>query len=393
MLPRTCPFFHNAAGSPCAERRCSGGARNTAECRAVVVKYYTTKIEFPNNIGAARGKAVPTTDPACYSMVPRSCPFVASNTGSPCKAAACGSAGAKKSAACRATIVTYCAGADGHKDKACWSFVPKSCPFLKFADGSPCNVGKSVGTAIAVAAAAKTAADKIKNAADAALVAPTKAKTDADAAATKAAKDEKAAGVAKSAADTAVTDAATAKTTADEAKVLVDAAAKTAATKVLAAEAQTAFDTATNAVSQALIAVNAAQVLVSAPKVAVPATAAALACGMTNSFSSAGKNAVCRAAISRYCSSAAGRVDMACAKLMGTKTCPFDHSRDDSPCEAAACAGGKAMPRSACRSFISRYCNDDNTGKTDPACYSMTHAQCPFNKADTSPCKAQPCMC
>ena len=106
MLPRTCPFFHNAAGSPCAERGCSGGARNTAECRAVVVKYCTTKIEFPNNIGAARGKAMPTTDPACYSMVPRSCPFVASNTGSPCKAAACGSAGAKKSAACRATIGT-----------------------------------------------------------------------------------------------------------------------------------------------------------------------------------------------------------------------------------------------------------------------------------------------
>ena len=104
MLPRTCPFFHSAVGSPCTERGCGGGSRNTAKCRAVITKYCNTKAEFPDNIGANRGKAVPTTDPACYAMVPRSCPFVASNTGSPCKAQACGSAGGKKSAACRATI-------------------------------------------------------------------------------------------------------------------------------------------------------------------------------------------------------------------------------------------------------------------------------------------------
>ena len=76
-------------------------------------------------------KAAVSFDPACFSMVPRSCPFLASTPNSPCKAPACGSAGRKSLPECRSHIKLYCASAGGQTDRACWRLLPKSCRFRK----------------------------------------------------------------------------------------------------------------------------------------------------------------------------------------------------------------------------------------------------------------------
>ena len=291
LLPRTCPFFHNAPGSPCIDTRCSiGGRRGSATCQAVVIKYCNSKVAVPGSIGNDR-KLLASPDPACMSMTPRSCPFIPSNLGSPCKSHYCGAAGRKETPACRAVIVGYCASKAGRTDVACWSFIPKTCPFSKTLTGSPCNFGgagivapppsaaereanvkaqgvadkaakaatakvatltKNAATAATAAKAAKAAADKGKvDAEDAAKAkteadtaaasdkALTDAKVAADTAATKADTNEKTADKAKKDAEAAATQAKTDKETADKAKLDAKAAVDVATTDTKAAKDST----------------------------------------------------------------------------------------------------------------------------------------------------------
>ena len=159
----------------------------------------------------------------------------------------------------------YCGSSDGRKDVACWSFLPKSCPFSKIAPGSPCNLGGgpvegiaagAVDPALAKAnadAANKVLADAKTKVADAKLAAATAAKAVADKAvpastgnatsnATVVVVADPALTKAKADADKAVTDAeaeeATAKTAATEAaakaKADADAAAASGAGKAAA---------------------------------------------------------------------------------------------------------------------------------------------------------------
>ena len=355
MLPRTCPFLGAATGSPCKARACHGGARDSKACRAAIVHYC----------------AVQSADPACASMLPRSCPFIASAPGSPCKDRSCGALG-KESTECRGSVAKYCTSKAGAADPACWSLLPKSCPFSKTIAGSPCKAvtgGAVVSSEVQANNLARAEAERV---AAVAVGAATAAKTKADAAVTDAA-----------AADVANTDAAAAL-----AKVTGSAAACTGdndgttkacelngdssacmvvggncmyvaavadgadagALKVVAEKAAAdalALGEAAKAATTNLAAADAASARRAANVAALPAavpistqrrsaSSAAIACGMIDLGKTAYKrtrasSAACRASVAHYCASAAAKQDNACASLR-LKSCPFSTTTVGSPC-------------------------------------------------------------
>eukprot|EP00947_MAST-08B_sp_MAST-8B-sp1_P004563 g4563.t1 len=133
-----CPFLAtgNPIDSPCRAKECVAGARASAACRSRVIAYCSGS----NGIGPST-QAV--RDPACFRFNHHKsgCPFdqTATNLRSPCNNQDC-RMGTGNTAKCRAAISEYCLSPSGKADSACWSLLPRSCPFIPTNPGSPCNV-------------------------------------------------------------------------------------------------------------------------------------------------------------------------------------------------------------------------------------------------------------
>ena len=141
------------------------------------------------------------------------------------------------------TKVKYCGSSDGQKDVACWSFLPKSCPFSKTAPGSPCNLGGGPVEGIAAGAVGPTLAKANADAADKALADAKTKVADAKlaaAAAAKAVADKAVPASTGNATSNAtvvvVADPALTKAKADADKEVTDAEAEEAAAKIAATE-------------------------------------------------------------------------------------------------------------------------------------------------------------
>jgi hypothetical protein len=383
--------------------------------------------------------------------------------------------------------VTYCNSPGGQKDVACWSFLPKSCPFLATNPGSPCNYGggpvvdavgagagavdpaaakakvdaadKAVadaGTKVAdaeraAATAAKAIADKANSTvvnstvvvvADSAL---TKAKADADKAVTDAkaqeatAKTAAAKAVAKAKADADAAAASGAgKATADAAKIqaleIANAAvlaagvaksaadAKVATAKATADTADKAKIVADKAVADAAAASTATAPSPASPPPSSPSPSLSLSpspAASASNTTTAGRRRLDVAADAIAATDAATKAGVALNNAKNAATAAqanFDAKnavavaaktavdaivppkRNEGSPAAKACGmmnamGGKLTTAThakehACRSAIVGYCSSAD-GKMDPACWSLTPRKCPFSKTSGSAADAE----
>eukprot|EP00947_MAST-08B_sp_MAST-8B-sp1_P004691 g4691.t1 len=412
LFAKTCPFKTTTTSSPCTSHSCRLGSGGTSECRAAIIEYCKS----------SDGKG----DPACWSFLPRNCPFQANNPAppvSPCQVPAC-AAGHIGTTMCRSAVTTYCN--KYAQDPACASLLPggaagkkgASCKFLTTpeakAAGSPCFAAGGACMGFVSGGGRLSSATTFTRSVQSNYVqypSPTKV-VDIT-------------GISR--ATEAVITARNSFRPGD--RIIVSNVKGMTQINGKECVIKGGYDTkqlATSFVCTGLDTSDAAKFFAyTSGGLATLAARAAVPTGTS-------LTSRCRAVVSIYCASSFAKAnDPTCYRLVsphGGNTpkgkCPFSTTAAGSPCDSKVCNpafGSSPM----CRAFVTDYCHGSG-GKTDPACYSLvqrgktkavaatagttvvtvtpaansavrvssgsTFSHCPF-KADlpTSPCKVAAC--
>ena len=300
--------------------------------------------------------------------------------------------------ACRSAVIGYCSSADGKTDPACWSLTPRKCPFSKTsgsaADAEAANIIAKNSADKALIDATKAAAD-----ADTQVVEAKKAVADAATApAAPTAPSPAATATSTSPSPAAASATATSSPSPSAGRRRLDAALDKAVVdaELVATAAAAAVVKATSVATAA-----AAKVTAGVASGAVAETPCKnKACGLGTV-----KSAECRAAVVRWCTSSAGKGDTACwAILSKTTKCPFNvgPTAPGSPCTSTSCLGIAGTRSVECRATVVEYCH--GAGKSDAACLRIPAGfagglpngpSCPFyhdEAASTNPGAITPCF-